>query len=112
MLQALGFHDIGVPRATMIKGVDVLLNAFWIDVNNEVHIGFGGHGVPKVVHGLKLPPSIDVHQWKRWRAGVEGFARQVQHDGRVFANRVKHHGVIGMRHHFSDDIKALGLKPV
>ena len=75
LLQTLSFHDVGMQRTAVIKGVDVFLNALWVGMNDKLHIRSLRHSIAKIVHGLELPPRIHMHQGKRRRTGVKGFAR-------------------------------------
>jgi hypothetical protein len=47
---------------------------------------------------------------ERRLAGREGLQRQMEHDRRVFTDRVEHHRVFELGHHFPDNVNALGLE--
>ena len=36
LLEAVGFHDLGMERRTMVEGVDVFFDAVGVDVNDEI----------------------------------------------------------------------------
>ena len=42
--------------------------------------------------------------------GIERLRRQVQHHGAVLADRIEHHRLVGLGHHFAHDVDALGLQ--
>jgi hypothetical protein len=61
-------------------------------------------------HLAEFPRRIDVEQRKgqsRWREGLLG---KPQHDGTVFADRIKHHRVLELGDRFAQDVNALGLE--
>ncbi|MNW05298.1 hypothetical protein D3C71_2015310 [compost metagenome] len=51
-----------------------------------------------------------MHHRKRQFAREEGFARQMQHHGRILADRVQHHRVIELGGHLTNDVDALRLQ--
>ncbi|MNT10810.1 hypothetical protein D3C72_1456610 [compost metagenome] len=110
LLEALGLHHVGVLRAAMGEGVDVLGDAFRIDVGDQVQAHLGDHLVAELVHLLELPPGVDVHDRERQLAGEERLARQVQHHGGVFTDGVEHHRVVEFGGHFTNDVDALRLQ--
>ena len=63
--------------------------------------------VAQLDHLAELPGGVHVHQRKRRLGGIERLHRQVQHHGRVFADRVQHHRVFELGGHLADDVNAL-----
>ena len=112
LFEALGFHHIGVNRAAVIKGVDVLSRPVRVDVHQQVHAALLGHVVAKIVHGLELPPRIYMHQRKWRRAWEKSLAGKVQHHGAVLTDAIKHDRVLRLCHHLAHDVNALGLKAI
>lgn len=69
LLQALGFHDVGVLRGAVIKWVDPRRQTFWIFMHDEIKAVLFGRRITKRNHVAKLPVGIDVQQRKRDLAG-------------------------------------------
>ena len=112
LLQAFSLHDVRVKRTPVIKWVNVLGYPFRIDMNKELHAGFLRHLLSEFIHGAKLPARIHMQKRKRRRTGVKRFSRQVQHDRRVFSDRIQHHRVLSVRHDLSHDVDAFSLESV
>ena len=93
----------------MIERVDVFFNTVWIDMYDQIHTGICRDGITELVHILKLPTGVYVHQWERRFTGIEGLLGQTQHDRRIFANGIKHDRVFGLSHDFSDDVNAFSF---
>ncbi len=68
------------------------------------------HLVAEREHLAELEAGIDVEQREGNRAGVKRLLRQAQHDGRIFADGVEHHGPLKLGGHFANDVNALGLE--
>jgi hypothetical protein len=51
-----------------------------------------------------------VHHRERQLAREEGLARQVQHHGGIFTDRVQHHRVVELGGHLADDVDAFRLQ--
>ena len=106
LLQALGFHDVGVDLRAMGKGVDAHGQTLGVLVHQELEIVLRLHAVAKGVHLPKLPARVHVQQRKRQLGRVKRLERQVQHHGAVFANRVQHDRVVAAGHHLAHDVDA------
>ncbi|RMU78243.1 hypothetical protein ALP24_02204 [Pseudomonas syringae pv. aptata] len=110
LLQALGLHDVGVFGAAVGERVDALCHAIGVDVGDQVQAHFFDHLVAKAIHLLEFPAGIDVHD-REWQfTGEECLACQVQHHGRIFADRVQHHRVIELGGDLADDVDAFRLQ--
>ncbi|RMV96151.1 hypothetical protein ALP01_05381 [Pseudomonas caricapapayae] len=110
LFQALGLHDVGVFGAAVGKGVDALSHAIGIDVSDQIKAHFLDHLVTEAIHFLEFPAGIDVHD-REWQfTGEECLARQVQHHGRILADRVQHHRVIELGGDLADDVDAFRLQ--
>ena len=109
LLQSLGFHHVGMNGAAVIKGVDVLSDTFGVDMHDEVHTAFLCHVIAKVVHGLKFPAGINVHEWKRRRTWIKSLAGKVQHYRAVLAHAIEHDRIIGLSHHLAHDVNTFSL---
>ncbi len=64
----------------------------------------------KLDHLAKLPRRVDVHQREGRLGRVERLQRQLDHHGRVLADRVQHDRILELRGHLADDVNALGLQ--
>ena len=69
LLQAVGLHDLGVQCRAVVEGVDVLLDAVGIDVDDEIEAEPLGGFIAEGDHVAELPAGIDMHQRERaaWR---------------------------------------------
>jgi hypothetical protein len=110
LLQALGLPDVGVHRRAMVERVDAPRHRVRVLVHEQLHADLGGHPVAELVHRLELPRRVDVQQRERWHRRIEGLRRQVQHAGAVLADRIQHHGLLGLRDRLAEDLDALGLQ--
>ncbi|MNZ94894.1 hypothetical protein D3C78_1140140 [compost metagenome] len=110
LLEALGLHDVGVLGTAVGERVDALGDAVRVDVSDQLQAHFLDHLVAEAVHLLEFPLGVDVHHRKRQLARKEGFACQVQHHGRILADRVQHHRVIELSGHLTNDVDALRLQ--
>jgi hypothetical protein len=110
LLEALGFHDIGVLGTAVGEGVDALRHAIRVDVGNQIQAHFLDHLVAKTIHLLEFPARVHVHDRKRQLARKESLARQMQHHGRILADRVQHHRIIKLGGDLADDVDAFRLQ--
>ena len=53
-----------------------------------------------------------MEQWEGRRRGVERLLGQMQHHRGILADRIQHHRIVGLRHDFTQDVDALGFKPL
>ncbi len=93
-------------RRAVGKRIDVLLDALRVDMHQQIHTNLFRHIVAEFIHGPELPAGINVQQRERRRRRCKGFAGQVQHDRRVFANGIKHYRVFSLGNHFAHDLNA------
>ena len=110
LFQPLGLPHIGVQRA-MVERIDAARRRVRIGVDDQIHAAFGRRAVTQRIHVAELPGRIDVEKGERWRRGIEGLAREVQHHRAVLAHGIEHHRALGLRHHLAHDVDALGLEP-
>ena len=110
LLEALGFHDIGVFFTAMGEGSDALVDPFLIDMDDEVEAEFFGHLVAKGDHFAEFPGGIDVEEGEGGLSGIEGLHGQMQHDRGVLADGVEHDRTVEFGGNFPNDMNALGLK--
>lgn len=75
----------------------------FIDVDDQVKPQAGNQVVAKTRHFGKFPGGINMQQGERHIAGPKGFSGQVQHDGRVLADGIKHARFFKAGGHFPDD---------
>ncbi len=94
----------------MVERVDAGRHAIGIDVDDQVHAGLGGHAIAEGVHVTKLPGRIDMHQREGRRRRMERLGRQMQHDGGILADRIKHDRIAALGRDLADDVQAFCLK--
>lgn len=78
LLQALGFHDVGVHGGTVADRANVLHNAVGVDVHAQVHPGLGRAAVAEGDHLAELPACVDMQQRDRRPRRRERLEQQVQ----------------------------------
>lgn len=110
LLESLGLHDVGVDRRAVGERIDVLLDPFRVDVDDQLHTRFLGHLLAELIHLAKLPAGIHMQQWKRRDRRVKGLARQMQHDRTVLADGVEHYRIFGLGDDFAHDLNAFGFE--
>src|SRR5581483_3889441 len=111
-LEALGLHHVGVDDRPAVERVDAAREPFLVDVHEQVEAVLGGHLRAEAVHVLELPRRVDVEERERRRRGMEGLAREVQHDRAVLADRVEHHRVLRLGDDLAHDVDRLRLEPL
>jgi hypothetical protein len=111
LLQSFRLPHVGVERA-MIKRIDCLPFGFRVLVDEKLGSSFAADLVAKRVHVPELPRRVDMKQRKGQRARKERLLREVKHHRRILADRVKHHGPVGLRDGLAQDVDALGFEPI
>jgi len=66
--------------------------------------------VAKLDHLAKFVSGIDMQQRERQLAGEEGLLGQTHHHRGVFSDRVKHHRLGKLGHHFAKNVDAFGFQ--
>ncbi len=110
LFQCIRLHQLGVLLA-VLKRVYADVTPLFIGVDQQIQaellpdIRFA-----KLDHFAKLPRRINMKQRKRRLCRIKCFQRQLDHDRRVFANRVEHDRVVKLGRHFPDNVDALGFQ--
>jgi len=110
LLERVGLHDLRVFLA-VLQRVQPQLAALFVGVDQQLppqlmpHVTF-----PERDHLAELPSGIDMHQRKRGLGRIEGFHGQLDHDRRIFADRIEHDRVLKLSRDLADDVDALRLK--
>ena len=112
LLEALGLHHVGVDDRAAVERVDAAREPVLVHVHEQVEVVLGDHALAEAVHVLELPRRVDVQERERRRRGIEGLAREVQHDRAVLADRVQHHRVLGLGDDLAHDVDRLRLEPL
>lgn len=105
-------HDIGVDRRTVGERIDAPPNAISVDVDEEIQSEFQCDLTAESDHLPEFPGRIDVQHGKGRLGRIKGLHRKMQHDGRVFADGIKHHRLLTLGNHFTHDEDAFGFKPL
>jgi len=111
LLQPFSLPQIGVQRA-MVERVDPARHRVGILMDEQFHPRLARGAVTERVHVAELPGRIDMEERERRRRRIEGLLRQVQHHRAVLADRIEHHGTLGLRHHFAQDVDTLRFQPL
>src|SRR5262249_11497145 len=88
-LERLGFHDAGMDRRSRVDRVDVLRNAFLVQIDDQFEAKPFRGLVTKQYHVPKFPPSIDMKQRKGRFYREQRLAGEVQQHARILADRVE-----------------------
>ncbi len=110
LFESLGFPKIRMQCGTVVEGIYAAAFGVRILIDDQLHAGLAGHPIAKFVHGAEFPRGVDMQQREGWAAGMECFARQVQHHSGILAHRVKHHGLFGLGDHFAHDMNGFGFQ--
>lgn len=88
----------------MVKWIDALLYAFLVDIFDHLDSELLRHVIAELDHLLELPCRVDMQE-RKWRLlGVKCFHRQMQHDGAVLSDGIKHNRLLTLGCHFSDNV--------
>ena len=112
LLQALGFHHIGMHGGTVADWANALRHAIGILMHAQFHACFGGTLVTEGNHFAKLPAGVHMQQRDRWTRRVKRFQQQVQQHRAVFSHGIQQHRVLKLGGHFTQDMQAFGFKPI
>ena len=96
----------------MVKRVDTLLDAILIDVFQHFDTELFRDVVAELDHLAELPRGVHVQERERRLFGVKGLQGQMQHDGAVLADRIKHHRFFAFGCDFADDVDSFGFQLV
>ena len=58
-------------------------------------------------HVAELPGRVDMHQREGRLRRIEGLHGEMQHDGRILADRIEHHRLLAFGGDFADDVDRL-----
>ena len=112
LLQALGFHYIGMHGGTVADRVDALRHAIGILMHVQLHAGFGGTLVAEGDHFAELPAGVHMQQRNRRTRRIKCLQQQVQQHRAVLAHGIQQHRVLKLGGHFAQDVQAFGFKPI
>ncbi len=110
LLQCLCLHDVCMQGGPRVDGVYATLQAFFVDVDNQLETELFGYTIAKRDHFPELPRGVHVHQRKGNTSGVKGFAGKVQQYAGIFTDRIKHNRVTKLACHLVDDRNGFGFK--
>ena len=108
--QGLGLQQLRTHRAGPVFHAADALQRFGVGADDQLEVVLAGHPVAKLDHLAELEGGVHVHQRERKLVRIERLLGQPEHDRRVLADRVEHHGVLELRNHLSEDMDALGLQ--
>ena len=94
----------------MVKRVDPLSDTLHVGVYQHIQIIFFCCSVTKFDHLMKLPCGVDMEKWKGDFFGIKGFSGEMQHDGAVLSDRIKHNGFFAFCSYFPHDVDRLCLQ--
>ena len=110
LLEGLGLHDVGVDATPVDERAHALLDALLVRVDDEVESELLRRVVPELDHLPELPRRVDVEEREGQVARRERLPGEVEHDARILADRVHHHGSLEARGDLADDVDRLGLE--
>ena len=93
------------------KGLTPLGDAVRIDVDDEIEAELLRRLVAEVDHLAELPGGVDMHQREGRLRRIEGLHGEMQHDGRILADRIEHHRLFAFGRHLADDVDRFRLQP-
>src|SRR5690554_2646009 len=94
----------------MSKRSNALLDPFLIGVYQQFQAERPGLLITEGDHLTKLPGSIDMQKWERWLSGIKRLHSQVQHHGRILANRVQHYRIVELGCDLTNEVDAFRLQ--
>ena len=90
-----------------VERLDAARQAVLVDMHDQVEPELRGAVIAERDHLAEFPGRVDVQQRERRLRRIERLERQMQHDGRILADRIEHHRVVGLGDHLADDVNAL-----
>ena len=111
LAQAFGLHDLGMDRRTGGDRRDAALEAFFVDMDEQIHAEARRGLIAERDHLAELPGRVDMQKRKRRLARRKGLLRDVQHRARILADRIEHDRIGEARHRLAHDVDGLGLEP-
>ncbi|MNC22355.1 hypothetical protein D3C75_703540 [compost metagenome] len=96
--------------ATVHERVNSHRHAFRVFMHQQLKTIVLRGAVTEIVHLAEFPAGINMQQWERKRAWVEGFTGQMQHHRGVFANGIHHHRISKFGCDLTDDMDAFRLQ--
>jgi len=110
LAQRQRLHHMRMQARTVRKRTDPLAYAFLIDMNQKIEAPLGRHPIPKLDHLAELPGGVDMENGERRLGRIEGLHRQMQQDGRIFPDGIKHHGPGKICRDFPHDMDRFSLQ--
>ena len=111
LFERLGLHHVGMELRAGHKRIDAAGEAVLVDMHDQFE-SEAPHGlVAERDHLAKLPGGVDVQQRERQPARVERLDGEVQHDARVFSDRVEHHRIAKLGRDLTHDLDRFRLQP-
>lgn len=110
LFQRFGFHHGGVSLGVVGERTYSFGQPRLIDMDNELHPGFGRDPVAERDHLAELPRRVDVQERKGGQPGPKCLAGQVQHDGGILADRIQHDRPIRQCDRFPDYFNGFRFK--
>src|SRR5208282_1578267 len=89
---------------------DPTRRALIVGVHQEIELQPTRSCIAEGDHLTELPPGIDVQQREWWLSGIKCLARQMHHNSRILADRIKHHRVTELRYYLAHDADRLGFQ--
>src|SRR5690606_19188033 len=90
LFQALGLHYVRVHVRALHERIDAAGDAFGVDVHQQLQPEAARRLVAKFDHFAKFPGGVDMQQGEGRFGRIKRFQGQVQHDGAVLADGIKH----------------------
>ena len=109
--QRLGLHHLGVELRAGGDRRNAALQPVLVDVDDQIEAEPSRRLVAKGDHLAELPGRVDMQQRERGLGRIEGLHRHMQHDARIFADRIEHHRIAHLGDNFPHDVDGLGLQP-
>ena len=109
LLERQRLHHMGVERGAGGDRADAFLEAFLVDMDDQVQFQPFRGGVAKGDHVAELPRRVDVQQRKRHPAGAERLERQMQQDARILADRIQDGRALKLRSGLTQNVDEIRL---
>jgi len=102
-----GFECAATALGAPVEGIGAFVEGGAVGVDDQVEAEFGGVAITKLDHFLEFVAGIDVQKREGNGAGKEGFLREAQQDGGIFADGIKQDGALAFGDNFAHDVNAL-----
>jgi hypothetical protein len=108
--QGLRFEEAAAALGVEGDGIGAGGEGGFVAPDEEFGADGAGHLVAEGEHLGELVAGVDVHEGEGNGAGEEGFLRETQHDGGVFADGVEHDGALELCGDLAEDVDAFGFQ--